>query len=70
MEILERLSEPTPKFWKKVRNIALMLGTIGGVIMTAPVSLPAIVVTAGGYLATAGAVATVLSQSTSTMRNK
>lgn len=67
-EILERLSEPTPKFWRKIRNIAIALGTVGGVILVAPICLPAAIVTAGGYLATAGAVATALSQTTSTMR--
>lgn len=68
MEILERMSEPTPSFWKKVRNIAIALGTVGGVIIAAPIALPATIVTIGGYLATAGTVATVLSQATSTKR--
>ena len=68
MEILERMSEPTPTFWKKVRRYAIALGLIGTAIITAPISLPAGVVAIGGYLATAGTVATVLAQSTSTMR--
>lgn len=68
MEVLERMSEPTPTFWKKVRNIAIALGSIGGAILVAPIALPAAVITAAGYLATAGTVATVLAQSTSTMR--
>lgn len=68
IEFAERLSEPTPKFWRKIRNIAITLGTIGGIIVAAPIALPAAIVTVGGYLATAGTVATVLAQSTSTMR--
>lgn len=68
MEVLKRLSEPTPKFWKKVRKYALILTAVGGTIATAPVSLPAIIVTIGGYLATAGAVGVALSQMTSTIR--
>lgn len=67
-ELVERLSEPTPKFFKKIRNIAISLGIIGGAILASPVALPAIVVTIGGYLVTAGAIGTALSQTTSTMR--
>ena len=67
-EVLERMSEPTPRFWKKVRKYAITLGLIGTAIVTAPVSLPAGIVAIGGYLATAGTVATVLAQTTSTMR--
>lgn len=68
MEILERISEPTPSFWKKVQRIGLIAGAIGGAIMTAPVSLPAGILAIGGYLATAGAVTATLSQLTSKMR--
>jgi ABC-type xylose transport system permease subunit len=60
----ERWNAKTPKFWKRVRNIAITLGAIAGVILTAPVSLPAVVITAAGYLATAGTVAATLSQLT------
>lgn len=67
-ELLERLSEPTPKFFKKVFKIMATLGVIGGIIVTAPISLPAGIVAVGGYLATAGAVGAVLSKTTSTMR--
>lgn len=65
MELVKRLKEPTPKFWKKVQKIALVLTAIGGAIATAPVSLPATLVTIGGYLATAGAVGASLAQLTS-----
>jgi hypothetical protein len=68
MEIIKRLKEPTPSFWKKVQRIGLTLGVIGGAIMTAPVSLPAAIVSIGGYLATVGAVSAGLSQLTSTKR--
>lgn len=60
----ERWNAKTPKFWKRVRNIAITLGAVAGVILTAPVSLPAAVITAAGYLATAGTVAATLSQLT------
>lgn len=62
MNLLERLSGPTPKFFKKLRTIGLILAAAGGVLAAAPVALPAVLVTAGGYLLTAGAVATAVSQ--------
>ena len=63
-ELKNRWNAKTPKFWKRVRNIAITLGAVAGVILTAPVSLPAAVITAAGYLATAGTVAATLSQLT------
>jgi ABC-type xylose transport system permease subunit len=63
-ELKRRWSGKTPKFWKQVRNIAITIGAVAGVILTAPISLPAAVITAAGYLATAGTVAATLSQLT------
>lgn len=68
MEVVERLTEPTPKFWKKVRRIGLIFAGISTAILTAPIALPATIVTIAGYLATAGTVTTILAQATSTMR--
>ena len=61
-KIVERIQEPTPKFFKKIRNIGLVLTAISGVIATAPVSLPTIVVSVAGYLAVAGGIASAISQ--------
>lgn len=62
--IIERVKAPTPNFFKKLRSIGLVLAGIGAVLITAPVSLPAVLVTAGGYMATAGSVISVISQLT------
>ena len=62
MKLIERYRKPTPKFFKLLRNIGITLASVGGVILTAPLSLPAIVINIGGYLAVAGAVATTVSQ--------
>ena len=62
MNLLERLSEPTPRFFKKLRTIGLILAAAGGVLVAAPIGLPAALVTLGGYLLTAGAIATAVSQ--------
>ena len=63
-KIIDRAKAPTPKFFKVLRNIGLIMAGVGTVLLTAPVSLPAAVVTIGGYLVTAGGVATAVSQFT------
>lgn len=60
----ERWNSKTPKFWKKVQKIAIVAGAVAGVIIAAPVALPAALVTAAGYVITAGTVAATLSQLT------
>lgn len=62
MNIVERYKQPTPKFFKTLRNIGIALAALGGAIIAAPVSLPAIVVTVATYLTVAGTVATAVSQ--------
>lgn len=63
MKLSERLQSPTPKFFRVLRNIGLALAAAGGVILTAPIGLPAAVVALGGYLTVAGGVMTAVSQS-------
>ena len=63
-EIIDRAKAPTPKFFRVLRNIGLIMAGVGTVLLTAPVSLPAAVVTIGGYLVTAGGVVTAVSQIT------
>ena len=62
--IVNRATAPTPKFFKVLRNIGLTLAAIGGAILTAPVVLPAVILTVGGYLAVAGGVLSAVSQLT------
>lgn len=64
MNVVERAQAPTPKFFKVLRNIGIVVATIGGAILTAPVALPAAIVTVGGYLAVAGGVISAISQVT------
>ena len=64
MSMKERWSAPTPKFWKKVQRIAITVGAVAGVIIAAPITLPAAVVTVATYAITAGTVAATLSQLT------
>ena len=61
-QLIDRIQSPTPKFFKKVRNIGLTLAAIAGTIVAAPVALPAVLVKIAGYLAVASGVAGALSQ--------
>jgi hypothetical protein len=62
MTLLDRYKQPTPKFFRILRNIGIALATAGGAIIAAPLTLPAIVVTVATYMAVAGTVATAVSQ--------
>ena len=64
MNIAERASSPTPKFFKVLRTVGLVLLAVSGSVMAAPVALPAAVVTVAGYLAVAGGVMSAVSQVT------
>jgi len=64
MSIEQRWSAKTPKFWKRVQKIAITIGAIAGVIVTAPITLPVAVVTVASYAITVGTVAATLSQLT------
>lgn len=62
MKIKDRYKSPTPRFFRRLRNIGIALATAGGTILAAPVLLPATVVSAAGYLAVAGTIASAVSQ--------
>ena len=60
----QRWSSKTPTFWKKMKKIGIIAGTIGGIIIASPIALPALLVSASGYLILAGTVTATLSQLT------
>jgi hypothetical protein len=64
MKLIQRLQAPTPKFFRVLRNVGLGLAAAGAAILTAPITLPAAVITIGSYLTVAGGVVTAVSQST------
>lgn len=61
-EIKGRLKAPTPKFFKKLRNIGLAVAAVATTIVTAPVALPAVLIKIASYLAVAGTAISVASQ--------
>jgi ABC-type xylose transport system permease subunit len=62
LTLAERVMAPTPKFFKTLRTIGIVIGLVGGAILASPLALPAVVVTVGGYLALAGSIVTGVSQ--------
>lgn len=60
----KRWNAKTPTFWKKIQRIGLAAGAVGAVLATAPIALPATIVTLGGYLITAGSLTAAISQLT------
>jgi len=64
MNIINRAQAPTPKFFKVMRTIGIVMLAISGSVLTAPVALPAAVITVAGYVAIAGGVLSAVSQVT------
>lgn len=62
MNLIERMKSPTPKFFRVLRNVGLVLAAAGGALLAAPIALPVAVVTVAGYLTVAGSVMTAVSQ--------
>lgn len=62
LNLVERVKAPTPKWFKIVRAIGITLTAVGGAILTAPVAIPATIVTIAGYLALGGTIATAVAQ--------
>jgi hypothetical protein len=63
MKIKERFLAPTPKFWRKVRNVLIGIGTVSGALIVAP-GLPVLLVTLATYGVTIGTIGATLSQLT------
>ena len=64
MNLIERAAKPTPKFFRKLRNIGLTVAAIGTSLIAAPVALPAVLIKIAGYLTVAGTVMSGVSQVT------
>jgi hypothetical protein len=62
MNILKRLQSPTPKFYRGIRNLGLVLSAISSSILAGAGHFPGLLVTIAGYLAVAAAIATAISQ--------
>ena len=54
---MSRLKTKPPKLFRIIRNVGILLATVSGAILAAPVSLPIAITTAAGYLALGGTIA-------------
>jgi hypothetical protein len=61
MNIIQRIKAPTPKFFRTLRLVGVILAGVSGALLAAPIALPAAVITAASYLGVAGGVATAVS---------
>lgn len=61
-EVLKRASSSPPPFFRRLRNLGVALVSISAAILTAPVSLPTLLVTFAGYAAVAGSVLSAVCQ--------
>jgi len=61
-QIITRFQEPTPPFFKKIRNIGLVIAAVGTSILASPVVLPVLLVNIAGYLVVAGGVMSTVGQ--------
>ena len=64
MTILKRAKAPTPRFFKVLRTIGFVMAAVGGTVLTAPIGLPVVICSIGGYMAVAGGVLSAVSQIT------
>jgi hypothetical protein len=64
MELIDRVKAPTPKWWQKVRNVALIASGIAGGLLVAPIALPVGVVTTLTYVAVVGGTIAGTAQAT------
>jgi hypothetical protein len=56
MNVIERAKAPTPKFFRILRNVGLVLLGISGSIVAAPLALPEAIVSVAGYLGVVGGI--------------
>ena len=68
-KIINRAKAPTPKFFRVLRNIGLGLAAVSATLLTAPIALPAMLLSVAGYVGVAGAVVTAVSQLTVDKQN-
>ncbi|MFT6923852.1 MAG: hypothetical protein ACJA1C_002872 [Crocinitomicaceae bacterium] len=60
--VFKRFRLETPKFFRKLRNLGLVVTAVGVTLLASPIELPTTVLSIAGYLTVAGAVAIAMSQ--------
>jgi len=62
LTLAQRLTLPTPKFFRVLRTIGLALLAASAAIVASPIAIPVIVTQVAGYVALAGTVVSAVSQ--------
>ncbi len=70
MNLIERIKAPTPPFFKRLRNVGLVLTAVSTAILMAPISLPVFLTTFAGYATIAGSAISAVSQITHVEKDK
>jgi hypothetical protein len=60
----KRCGQSTPPFFRKIRAAGLVVLAVGSGLMAAPIALPGVMISLGGYLALAGGMMVAVSQAT------
>ncbi len=64
LTLKERFRAESPKLFKKITNIMIGIGAVGLAIVTAPVTLPATLITLGTYAIAIGTTGATISKLT------
>lgn len=63
-EIRDRFRAESPDFFKKLTNVMVGIGAVGLAIISAPIALPAAIVTIGTYAVVVGTTGAAISKLT------
>jgi len=60
--IINRMTDKTPKFFRILRNVGVALVAASGALFASPLELPPVITDIAGYIAVAGSVMGAVSQ--------
>ncbi|MEO7532065.1 MAG: hypothetical protein ABIS69_11655 [Sediminibacterium sp.] len=61
-EVIERAGAPTPAFFRKLRNLGVLLAGLSTTILASATVMPALLITIAGYAAVGGTVLGIVCQ--------
>jgi len=64
MKIKTRFQKKSPKLFQRITNACVVIGAVGAVIISAPISLPVLITSLAGYMVVAGSIGASISKLT------
>jgi len=64
MKIKDRIRKKSPKLFQRITNVCVIVGAVGGVLLSAPISLPLAITSLAGYMVVAGSIGASVSKLT------